>query len=559
MSRLLAISTAPGRAAPTAAASPTDLGPDGTAALVMRPHDHAFAEPGVPALRERILTGKGLADLAAPFAGAAAENGAVTVAADWLGLRQVYGVQGDGWAAVGTSARELARLAGRGLDREALGAFRLVGHFLDEDTAFEGVKKLRSGSRWRLLDGRLVEDEMQPGGFQGGDAPPVEEAVRTLAELIRTGMEQCLDRYPDAVLQLSGGLDTRLLLAAIPPARRIGLGTMTLAARDSGDEATAAMLARRCRMRREVIDLSRLRRLDPSEAHRLLLTTARRREQILSPLHLGMLEWVEGQTTDAPRISGLGGELSRGMYYAMQRQRPDVTPRLVERLAKWRIFSLDPVDPGCLNPSFAEESGAATMRRIQGIFAGFGGDWLSATDAYYFRQRYHRAVGAVITASCTEHTVLNPLLHPRFVAIAEGLPPAAKRGSRFNARLLAALDPELAALPMDTGVRPDALTAPRPVRLARTARDQGVKIVHKTRQRISGRGDSWSASAALTRSLVAHWRAEPDLLAPVAATGLLSEAWLERMLSGAHTPAPATAGFVALLEGALDDDFEPTP
>ncbi|TDD57592.1 hypothetical protein, partial [Actinomadura rubrisoli] len=72
---------------------------------MLRPHDHSFGEPDVPGLRERVLTGKGLADMAAPFAGVAAGDGTVTVAADWLGLRHVYAVQGDGWAAIGTSAR----------------------------------------------------------------------------------------------------------------------------------------------------------------------------------------------------------------------------------------------------------------------------------------------------------------------------------------------------------------------------------------------------------------------------------------------------------------------
>ncbi|WP_131738958.1 hypothetical protein [Actinomadura roseirufa] len=555
LSRLLVISAAPGRSAPRPAAAATELAAGGTAALVLRPHDHSFIEPDPPDLRERVLTGNGLTDLAAPFAGVAAHaDGSVTIAADWLGLRQIYGVQGDGWAALGTSARELARLAGRGPDREALGAYRLVGYFLDEDTAFDGVGKLRPGHRWTLSDGRLTETELDPGEFRTDQTPPVAEAVRELADLLRTGMEQCLDEYPDAILQLSGGLDTRLLLAAIPAARRVGLETLTLSARDSGDEATAAMLARRSRMRRNVIDLAGLEKLTPPEVHRLVLEAARRHEQVLNPLHMAMLEWVERQTTEAPRITGLGGELARGMYYPLQRQHPEVTPRLVERLARWRIFSLDAVDSGSLDAAFAEESESGTMKRIQEIFAGYGGDWLSATDAFYYRQRYHRSVGAVVTSSCTDHTHLNPILHPRFVAIAEVLSPTAKRGSRFNARLLSELDPEMAALPMDTGVRPDALMASRPLRVARTARDQGVKIVHKTRQRISRRGDSWSASTALTHAIVTHWRAEPGLLEPVAKSGLISGEWLDRLLSGSTMPAPATAGFVALLEAALGDD-----
>lgn len=551
--RLLAVTTAPGRSAPVPAAPATDLGADGTAALVLRPHDHACREPDALDLRERVLTGKGLAELSAPFGAAAAADGAVTVAADWLGLRHLYGVQGDGWAAAGTSARELARMAGRGLDREALGVYRLVGHFLDQDTAFRGVKKLRPGHSWTLSDGRLVENEIPPGDFRAERVPSADEAVREMAGILREAMERCLDLFPDAVFQLSGGLDSRLLLAAVPPSRRAGLGALTLEAPDSGDGRVAAALARRYGMRRDVIDLAELGRLGPAETHRLVVGTALSREQVLSPLHLGMLEWVEGRTTDAPRISGLGGELSRGMYYPMQRRRPAVERKAVERLARWRIFSLDPVAAECLDAEFARESEATALDRLQHVFAGFGGDWLSATDAYYYRQRYHRVIGASLTASCTEHPGVNPLLHPRFVALAEALPPDAKRGSRFNARLVAALDPELAALPMDTGVRPSALTAPRPVTAARTARAQGGKVWTKTRQRISKRGEAVSVTSALTRSLVEHWRAEPHLLEPVAATGFLSREWLDRMLAGSAVPAPATAGFIALLEAALDD------
>ncbi|MCW2912018.1 MAG: hypothetical protein JWN52_86 [Actinomycetia bacterium] len=547
--RLLAVSAAPGHPGP----APETLDPGLTgeaAALVLNPRDHSYAALSTADLRKRVTTGEGLAEIAAPFAAVASDGASLTIAADQLGLRQLYGVRGDGWAAVSTSARRLGLLAGAGLDRDALGVYRLIGHHLDEDTAFSGVVKMPAGHRWTLADGRLTETPCPAGDFATDRVPTVDEAVRELTTVLRTAMERCLDEYPDAVLQLSGGLDTRMLLAAIPPARRTGLRALTLGSPDNSDHAAATVLAERYQMRRDVIDLAALGRLEPAEVHRLVQRAGLKHEQVLSPIHFGMLEWVEEQTSDVPRISGFGGELARGMYYPLQRQHPRVTPRLVERLARWRIFSLDPVDSACLDADFARESEAAALDRLQTIFAGYGTDWLSATDAYYYRQRYHRAVGAVVTSSCLEHTVLSPLLHPRFVAIAEALPPEAKRGSAFNARVLAALDPELAAIPMDTGVRPDALMAPRPVALARTGRDYAVKASHKIRQRVFKRGDSGAVTSALTGSLVAHWRAYPGLLEPVAATGLLSQEWLERLLSGEITPAPVTAGFVALLEAA---------
>jgi asparagine synthase (glutamine-hydrolysing) len=156
----------------------------------------------------------------------------------------------------------------------------------------------------------------------------------------------------------------------------------------------------------------------------------------------------------------------------------------------------------------------------------------------------------VQTAACSRRAVLTPFLQPQVLAIGAALPASAKSGSRFNARVLAELDPELAAIPMDTGVRPSVLTAPRPVAALRTGRDFAHRVSGKVRQRIAGRGVAGSFSTTLANGLVAHWRARPELLEPVAATGLLSQDWLSGMLEGRHAPAPPTASFIALLEAA---------
>jgi asparagine synthase (glutamine-hydrolysing) len=50
------------------------------------------------------------------------------------------------------------------------------------------------------------------------------ELARSTAGLLRGVSRDYLDEHPDLVLQLSGGLDSRIQLAAIPPARRAGSG-----------------------------------------------------------------------------------------------------------------------------------------------------------------------------------------------------------------------------------------------------------------------------------------------------------------------------------------------
>ncbi|MEV6105355.1 hypothetical protein AB0M28_11660 [Streptomyces sp. NPDC051940] len=534
--RLLAVSVARGRPGPDAVG--TRLGPGDTVAVVRVPHDHAYAEPSADDLRGRILSGKGLAELAAPYAAVAAEEGAVTVAADALGLRQTYGVQGDGWAAVGTSARALARLAGAPLDHSALGGYRLCGHFLQADTAFTGVRRLRAGHRWRLADGRLTELAGPAGETATVAVHSVDDAVRDVAALLRGSLERLLDEHPDAVLELSGGLGSRLILAAVPPARRAGLRVLTLRGAGTGDAEVAGRLVARYRMRHQVIDTARLGRLVPSDVHRLVNGASLRYEQIHDLVRLALLDWVERQTDSGPRVGAWGGELLRGPGYARQPAAPRVTAELVERFAESRLFTRDALDGAALDPRLVAESRRETVRRLQDVFAGFGGDWLRATDAYHAQVRLPPVTGSTLTAASLDHRVLAPLLDPRLLAVADALPPSAKRGSRFIARVLTSLDPELAAAPLDSGTRPRTLTHPL------------AKLLTTRRRAQPG---AHGAAPTLTAALLAHWRATPGLLDPLFATDLVSARWLQDALDARTDPRQATVAYLALLEAALTE------
>jgi len=549
--QLLSVSVASGRTGPGGPQS--DI--SGPRPLIREPHDLARTRLDEGDLHQRMTTGQGLAELAAPFAAVTADgNGGLIAATDHMGLGLVYGTQGDGWAAIAGSARELAGLSGAGLDRTALGVYRLVGIHLGEATAFEGVQSLAAGHRWHLADGTLTAEAYPPPPAEPGTLT-VREGVAKAAALLRRDLTRILDEFPDVVFQLSGGLDTRLLLAAVPPERRRGLRALTLRSTGNADEEVARTLAQRYGMEHGIVDLDDLGTLTPEEIHTLVQTASLANEQVFSPLQLGMIQWAEGRTAelygaDAPRIDGIGGEISRGMYHALQRQHPSVTPELVERLARWRIFSRDSVDADCLDPGFAEESERHALKILQETFATYDMDWLSATDAYWYTIRSHRGTGSVQTQAGRRRAVLMPFAHPEYVAITAALPATAKRGSRFNAQVVKALDPELAAIPMDTGVRPDALTAARPVTLLRTGRDYAHRVSGKVRQRINRRGVSGAVPATLTRGLVAHWRAHPQLLEPVAASGLFSESWLAGLLAGDQEPAPATAAFISIVEAA---------
>ena len=105
-----------------------------------------------------------------------------------------------------------------------------LGWQLGQGTLWSGRAKLAPG----------VEARLGPAGLRllpaaaGADGPiPLGEALEGAAALLRTSLARFLDERPEGVLQLTGGQDSRILLSAVEPARRRGLGAMTL-----GDRAT---------------------------------------------------------------------------------------------------------------------------------------------------------------------------------------------------------------------------------------------------------------------------------------------------------------------------------
>jgi asparagine synthase (glutamine-hydrolysing) len=556
----LAVSVAPG------AIGPPDLAPpdavklpfvDGTAwvvpnsgvagalAFTLGPHDHDGTVLTGADLAVRLRDGQRLGDLEPPFGGMLVTETGAIVATDYLGMFQVYGIQGYGWAAISTSARLLARLAGAPLDTEALGGYRIIGHHLGHTTPYQGVTVLPRAHRWCLGGGTLSATAYPMPAAE--PVPDFATAVRRGAAVLRDYMGRCLDEQPGLVMQLSGGLDSRMLLAAIPPARRRGLPTLTLASAGNPDAEIAARLVELHKLRPEVIDLEDLAGLDPAQTHRRVHAAAERSDGIGNPIAFAMLDWAESLAPRGPRITGFGGEIPRGFYYLGQRGHPRPTPALVDRLAKWRVFSLEDADETMFDPGYAARTRTATLERMRAIFTDYGTDWLSATDEFYLGERTRRWVGATMTGAGLRNQQHSPLLHPYFVAVARALPAADKRGSRFNAAVLAELDADLAQIPLDSGRPPTDLLARPPLSTARNSRDFTRKAARKARQRLLGRGNPTAGVPVLTGKLVAHWRANPDLLAPAAASGLIREPWLAALLDGTHDPSPATAGFLAAL------------
>lgn len=486
-----------------------------------------------------------LTSLLPPFAVAATVPGGVRMLADSMGFRHLFlAARSSGAPAMASSALALARSLSTGLDREGLAVQSLLGWQLGDRTLFEGVRKLPAG----------VVADLSDAGVAISSPPPVESApirfecaVKGAAQILRDSLGALLDDHPDAVLQLTGGMDSRLLLSAVPRSRRSGLRAMTLAVPGSGDVATAAAIATRYRLRHTVHGLADIQALEPEHIWRLCTGASERLDAMADPLALAGQHVAEQAFEQGVRISGLGGEIARGFYYLGRVHERPYTRADAVRLADWRMFVNESVEPGLLDRDFAQWARGVAHDAVYTALREGGDEWLRATDWLYLRHRMQRWAGATDLAVSAQRTVINPMLDAEFISIAGRLCPDQKRGARFLAALQVELDPDLARMPLDGRSAPMFYADPPPhavvVNSLALARKGGRKLAQRVRQ-----GNRPPAGGTVVAAkVVQHWRAEPGVLNPLRESNIVDSRWVDKALGAELEPRPSSVAFVTNL------------
>lgn len=509
---------------------------------------HADVPTGQIDLANGVAGGHSIAELMPPFAAVqiehdardAAPHSTVRAVTDALGYRHVYHREGNGWSAVSTSSLALAHLDDAHLDRAGFAVQAMLGWQLGHRTLFGGVDKLRQRERVTLRHGRSMIDHYAPDARR--PRARLDRAVSDASALLRDYVVDYLDDHPDAILQLTGGLDSRILLAAIPPDRRRGIRVLTLeSGPGSEDVRIARQLAERYGMRHLVQGLSRLDDMDPAAAHDLVMSAARDLNGMADPVAHAALLTVESTFPQGDRISGLGGEVARGFYYVGPVVGYPVARPLTRALVGWRMFANDSVAPAALDREFGPWAREFATDEVHRILQGSGMAWPDATDQLYLYERMQRWAGVTDSAVCLGRATVNPMLDPRFIDIANSLAPADKAHAGFLARLVCRLDPGLAEVPLDGRRAPSAYAAPGPrqrlangVPMAQKARRKIVQRLRNDRRPPAG-GDT------LTALVTEHWRGHPELLDPVRETHLFDDQWLDALIAGGSADPSTTA------------------
>ncbi len=503
------------------------------------------AQGRVPSERVRDLIRErpaALTELLPPFAAAATLPEGVVMVADSMGFRPLYlGSSAQGRHAMSTSALLAGRACGAGFDQTAVAVQSLLGWQLGQRTLSEGVLKLEPGAFARLspegieIERREAEDESPIA---------LADAVRDAAASLRESLEAVLDDHPDAVLQLTGGQDSRLLLSAIPAARRRGLRAMTLDVPGGGDVAVASQIAQRYGLDHEVRGLADLDAVSPAEAWERCCAAAILLDGTADPVALAAIRVAEQGFEQGVRISGLGGEVARGFYYVGRVRPRSFGRRDAERLASWRMFANEAVEPGLLDPEFSRWGRDAAMAEVFAALQAGGDEWFRATDALYLRHRMQRWAGATDMAVAYDQVVINPMLDPLFLRIAGRLRPQDKAQSRFLALLQMELDAELGDMPLEGRPAPRAFAHPTAAgRALQTAR-RGRQLARKAFQRARRGNRAPAGGQGLAGRVVRHWRDDPSVVARLSDVPFVRPEWVADVLSGAVDPRPSSVAFL---------------
>ena len=377
--------------------------------------------------------------------------------------------------------------------------------------------------------------------------------------MLRDFLEAFLDDHPDTVLQLTGGQDSRLLLSAIPPARRRGLRSLTLVVPGNPDAEIAAHLSRRYGMEHEVLSLDGLETLSAEQADLRCLAAARQLECMADPLAHAALSFAEARAEPGARIGGLGGEVARGFYYFGPLTSAPVTRKRVERLTRWRMFANESVPAADLEPDFVTWARDFAVGEVFALCAATGQRWMAATDDFYLYQRMQRWAGIVGTAVCFDRVAINPMLDDRFIAIARTLSPGDKRNSRFLSRLQVALDDELARMPLDGRPAPVAYATKSVGNSTRQVASTMRKAARKAQQRAVRANRPPAGGEILAGKVAEHWRAKPAVLDSARAVGIFREAWIDQILAGEVEPSPSAVALLTNLRVATESAAETSP
>lgn len=178
-------------------------------------------------------------------------TGNVTLFNDRYGLRRVYWHQTPEAFYFAAEAKAIlaVRPELRRLDPRAVGEFLACGCVLENRSLFAGIETLPFGSAWRFHDANLVSKGtyFSPEAWEQQEEMPGQEYYESVREVFTRNLPRYFKTQESVGLSLTGGLDTRMILAwHRPEAQSLPCYTFCSNYRETRDVSIARRVAEIC-------------------------------------------------------------------------------------------------------------------------------------------------------------------------------------------------------------------------------------------------------------------------------------------------------------------------
>ena len=343
---------------------------------------------------------------------------------DRYGLKKLYYYEDDKAFFFSSEAKSLLKAFPflRSVDARSLGEYFVFDCVLENRTYFAGVSQLPAASAWAFSEGRLEKRRyFEPSSWE--DQPVLEEDA-FFEELSET-FPRVVARYAaggPAAMALSGGLDSRMVLAALNPAPgELPCCTFHGLYRSGFDGCIAPQVAKACSQAHHLVPLdngffSRF----PAIAEETVFVS----DGLAGVRTSHLMSLVRAARHIAPVLmSGKYGNQLRTEFSALRDQRPNV-----------ELFT----------GGFREYLGMARST-WEGI------PELPVLSFLLFKEIPWYWAG-ICAAVSSQITLRSPYLDTELVRLMYRAPAAvAAHGNETRARLMAGMSPELAAIPTNRG------------------------------------------------------------------------------------------------------------
>lgn len=481
-----------------------------------------------------------LNDLAPPFRLIAINRQANRPSAyfDQFGLGHMFEGRNADTLFTSTSARLVAQAIGTGPDIGALVSYSQLGVFAFAATPYLGVSKLLPPDPWATRYASV------------GSGRSVEALHQDVETTFRDAVQTLLAAAPSAALEISGGLDSRLILAAMTSEQRAGRSALTLGSPGaiSADRRIASKLAKDYRLTHKISQPAANPWQDPEVLFGTLADACAGYQGMGNPVDKSTLLANGEDNAELARFGGQNGEILRGFYHAMQPLGVAASNNLWTALVDWRLTANDKVQRRLLSQHAYDDVIPSQRKAFLALLGNFDGEWGQVLDRLYLRLRMQAWVGNAASSSLVKRTMLMPFFDPDFVSAAMALPPQSRSKSMAAYRLLRDIDPALAAVPLDSGRTPASfLEAGLGARLG-TLRSTAGKLARKMVQRLRPRSGSALGSAAVVEAWHHHRGAERLDFGRLEKLGIFDPAMLEALQSGQITPDRNELGFLLICD-----------